>query len=152
LKLVARNTAEIRVGRLLEVRATAGYRTASNVDLLFDALDQEIRKMPSRVRVVTAVDWRFCPLMSPEAAQHIGKRMAANNERMERCGALVNRDAPLSVLQFLRVVREADHPDRKLFFDQIECVQYLAELLSPAELARMYAFLAEGMPKAPVAK
>ena len=149
---MARNTAEIRVGRLLEVRATAGYRTASDVDLLFDTLGREMRKVQSGVRVLTVVDWRFCPLMSPEGAQRIGQRIAANNERTERSAALVSRDAPLSVLQFLRVIREADLPDRKLFFSQIELVQYLAELLSPAELARMHAFLAEGMPKASLAR
>jgi hypothetical protein len=142
------NTAEVRIGRLLEVRATAGYRTATDVDLLFDSLELEIRKIPSGVRVVTAVDWRFCPLMSPEGAQRIRERIAATNEHTERSAALVNRDAPLSVLQFLRVIREANLPDRKLFFDQIEFIQYLAEVLTSGELARVHAFLAEGVPKA----
>jgi len=142
-----RNTAEIRVGRLLEIRAAAGYRTASDVDLLFDALQQEVQKLPSGVRVVTAVDWRFCPLMSPEAAQRIGQRIAANNDRTERSAALADRNAALPVLQFLRVVREAEHPDRKVFFDQIELVHHLSEVLSSSELVRLHAFLAEGPAK-----
>lgn len=143
------NTAEIKIGRLLEIRATSGYRTAPDVDLLFDALERETLKLPSGVRVVTAVDWRFCPLMSPEAAQRIGERIARINDRTERSAALARRDAPLPVLQFLRVIREADHPDRRLFFSQVELVQYLTELLSAAELARLHAFLAE-IPSTPL--
>jgi hypothetical protein len=145
---VSRNVAEIRVGRLLEIRAAAGYRTIADVDQLFGALHQEMQKLPSGVRVVTAVDWRFCPLMSPEAAQRIGQLIAANNERTERSAALADRNAALPVLQFLRVVREADHPERRLFFNQVELIQHLTELLSPAELARLHAFLAEGPAKA----
>ena len=112
---------------------------------MFDALEQETRKLPADVRSVTAVDWRFCPLMSPEAAQRVSQRITANNQRSERSAALVNRDAPVSVLQFLRVIREADLPERKLFFNQIELIHYLAERLSPAEVTRLRAFLAEGL-------
>ena len=135
------------MGRLIEIRAAAGYRTAAAVDLLFDTLGQEVRKLPTGVRHVTVVDWRVCPLMSPEAAQRIAQRIAATNQHTERSAALVNRDAPLSVLQFLRVIREADLPDRKLFHDQAELVRYLGELLSDTELARLQAFLSEGVPK-----
>jgi len=141
---VRHNTAEIRVGRLLEVRPAAGYANTAAVDLLFDALEQQTRKVPSDVRLVAAVDWRFCPLMSPEAAQRVSQRIAANNLRTERSAALVDSDAPIAVLQFLRVIREANLPDRKLFFQQLELIQYLTEPLTFAELARLHSFLAEG--------
>jgi hypothetical protein len=79
-----------------------------------------------------------------EAAQRVSQRITANNLRTERSAALVDSDAPIAVLQFLRVIRESNFPDRKLFFKQIELVQYLTDLLTFAELARLQAFLAEG--------
>ena len=135
------------MGRLLEIRAAAGYRTAAAVNSLFDTLEKEVRKLPTGARLVTAVDWRPCPLMSPEASQLIAQRIAATNKYTERSAALVNRDAPVSVLQFLRVIREADLPDRKLFHDPDELVRYLGEVLSATELARLRIFLAERLPK-----
>jgi hypothetical protein len=144
---VSSNTVELRVGRLLEIRAAAGYRTAAAVDLLFDALDEEVKKRPPGTRLVTAVDWRRCPLMSPEAAQRIAQRIATANHFTERSAALVNRDAPVAVLQFLRVIREANLPDRKLFHDQPEFLAYLGAVLTAMELARLNAFLSEDLPK-----
>ena len=133
---------------MLEIRAAAGYRTAADVDQLFDALQREVHKLPSSERVVAAVDWRFCPLMSPEAAQRIGQRIAANNDRTERSAALADPNAALPVLQFLRVVREAEHPERRVFFDPIELIHYLSERLSALELTRLHSFLTEDPAKA----
>jgi hypothetical protein len=152
LLLVPRNTAELRVGRLIEIRAAAGYRTADAVDLLFDTLEQVLRKLPTGVAHVTVVDWRCCPLMSPEAAQRIVQRIAATNQNTERSAALVNGDAPVAVLQFLRVIREANLPDRKLFHDQRGLLRYLGEVLTATELERLDAFLSEGLSKLPRAE
>jgi hypothetical protein len=49
------------------------------------------------------------------------------------------------VLQFLRVIREADLPDRKLFFDEQSLVSWLDEVLSPGERERLRVFLSEGV-------
>ena len=138
------NTARVSVGRLLEIRADAGYRTAAEVDALFDMRDQQLKRLPPDTQHVTVVDWRRCPLMSPEAAQRIAFRIGGTNGRTERSAALASQDAPVAVLQFLRVIREANHPDRKLFYDQAELVAWLSELLLPSETQRLRAFLSEG--------
>lgn len=138
------NTAKVRVGRLLEIRADAGYRTAADVDALFQAIHQQLGALPPEARHVTVVDWRRCPLMSPEAAQRIASSMSETNARTERSAALASQNAPVAVLQFLRVIREAGLPDRKLFFDEAELVTWLSEVLSPAEMQRLRAFLNDG--------
>lgn len=138
------NTAKVSVGRLLEIRADAGYRTAADVDALFEAIHQQLRALPPEARHVTVVDWRRCPLMSPEAAQRIASSMSETNARTERSAALASQSAPVAVLQFLRVIREAGLPDRKLFFDEAELVSWLSEVLSPAEMRRLRTFLNEG--------
>lgn len=138
------NTARLSVGRLLEIRAEAGYRCAADVDALFDMIDQQLKTVPPETRHVTVVDWRRCPLMSPDAAQRIAARMSRNNARTERSAALASQDAPVAILQFLRVIREANLPDRKLFFDQAELVNWLGDVLSPSETQRLRVFLNEG--------
>ena len=137
------NTAELRVGRLLEIRADAGYRSAQDVDALFDALEREVAKLPPDTLHVTVVDWRRCPIMSPEAAQRIGMRIAARNQHTERSAAIARPDAPSAVLQFLRVIRDAGLPDRKLFQSETELVDWLSEILTPAEARRLREFLGE---------
>lgn len=137
------NTAVIRVGRLLEVRAEAGYRTAAEVDALFDVIEREVVRLGSLQRHVTVVDWRGCPVMSPEAVERIAQRIALTNMRTERSAALAAADAPVAVLQFLRVIRDARLPDRKLFFKQHEVVNWLSEVLTKAESERLVAFLGE---------
>lgn len=140
---MADNTARLRVGRLLEIRADAGYRTARDVDALFDDIERQIVRLPEGQQHVTVVDWRRCPVMSPEAAARIAGRIASMNGRTERSAALANPDAPVAVLQFLRVIREAGLPDRKLFFDALEMQRWVAEVLTPAEAARLTDFIQE---------
>jgi len=141
---MATNTAAIRVGRLLEIRAAVGYRTAADVDQLFDVIDTEVVRLDPATKHVTVVDWRCCPVMSPEAAQRIAKRIVLTNPKTERSAALAVADAPVAVLQFLRVIREAGLPDRRLFFALDELVPWLTEVLTVTEAARLRQFLAEG--------
>ena len=137
------NTARIQVGRLLEIRADAGYRTRADVDALFDKMEREVGKLSPTQRHVTVVDWRRCPVMSPEAAEHIAARISATNTTTERSAALAKSDAPVAVLQFVRVIREAGLPDRKLFFEERELIAWLKEVLSEAEAHRLREFLNE---------
>jgi hypothetical protein len=138
---MAENTAKVVVGRLLEIRADAGYRTAADVDRLFGAVGRALKTLPAGQRHVTVVDWRRCPIMSPEAAQRIATQIAGTNAFTERSAALASNDAPVAVLQFVRVIREAGLPDRKLFFEEAELVAWLKETLSDAELRRLREFL-----------
>lgn len=142
-----RNTAKISVGRLLEIRADAGYKTRADVDALFEILGKEIAKLPPDTHHVTVVDWRRCPLMAPEAAERIAARISDTNARTLRSAALASPDAPVAVLQFLRVIREAGLPDRKLFFSAAELVDWLKETLTPEETRRLRDFLLEGEAK-----
>lgn len=138
------NTASLTVGRLLEVRADAGYRTPADVDAIFEAIGRELAKLPPDAHHVTVVDWRHCPLMSPEAAEHMLTRIAGVNSNTERSAALASEDAPVAVLQFVRLIRDANLPDRKLFVRSNELYGWLSEVLTTEERARLWAFLTEG--------
>jgi hypothetical protein len=140
---VAVNSARLVVGRLLEIRADAGYRTAADVDALFDEIEREVAHLPPQAHHLTVVDWRRCPVMAPEAADRIAARIASTNARTERSATLASSEAPVALLQFLRVIREAGLPSRKLFFDAGQLQQWLDEVLTPPESHRLREFLDE---------
>ncbi len=143
---MAQNTASLTVGRLLEVRANAGYRTPADVDAIFGAIEREAAKLPPDTHHVTVVDWRRCALMSPDAAAHMLKKIASVNSHTERSAALACEDAPIAVLQFVRLIRDANLPDRKLFVQADELFTWLSRVLTAPEQARLKAFLSEGAP------
>ena len=140
---MAENTAEIRVGRLLEIRANAGYRNAEDVDALFDLVDKEVAKLPRSVAIVTVADWRRLPIMSTPASDRLLQRIALLNDRTDRSSALAKTDAPSAVLQFMRLIREARLPDRKMFFEPDALVTWLEDALTREETQRLRRFLAE---------
>jgi hypothetical protein len=137
------NTCALKVGRLLEIRAAAGYRSVGEVDALFNTIGPTLAKLPPTQRIVVVTDWRFCPLMSADAAERALARMTINNPRTERSGAVASRESSTAVLQFLRLVRQSRHPDRRLFYNAAAMVEWLSEVLTPEETARLKQFLDE---------
>jgi hypothetical protein len=134
------NTAEIRAGCLLEIRADAGYKTATDVDQLFDKVAVAVANLRGRGHVAI-VDWRCCPLMAPVAAERMVQRIGAMNAHTVRSAALARVDAPSAVLQFVRLIREAGLADRRLFFDAEETMTWLGEVLTPEEKVRLRTFI-----------
>lgn len=140
---MTKNTASVRVGRLLEIRANAGYRTVEDVDELFDTIDVVLAKLPTSQPIVTVADWRRLPIMSGQAAERVLHRIGLLNDRTERSCALATPNAPSAVLQFMRLIREAGLPDRKMFFEASPLVEWVKEILTPSETHRLRTFLAE---------
>lgn len=138
------NTVAIVQGRLLEIRADAGYRSLHDVEQVTRAIQRESMKVPLNVRSVTVVDWRRCPVMSDDASARLLEHMRNSNSRVERSAALASQKSSIAVLQFLRLVRESAHPDRRLFYEPEPLIEWLAEVLTAEELKRLREFLAEG--------
>jgi hypothetical protein len=139
---MATNSAAIRVGRLLEIRAEAGYRSAADVDALFDLIEAELRKVAQPRQIVTVVDWRRCPVMEAKAAERMLERIVALNPRTERSAALATAKAPVAILQFMRLIRESRLPDRKMFLNPPELIVWMNEVLDPDEQRSLRQFLA----------
>jgi hypothetical protein len=141
------NAAAVCVGRLVEIRVGAGYRSASEVDALFQAIAIAIRGAPHK-RFVAVADWRSCPIMSDDAASRALEGMTRNNPLVERSAALASRRSPSAVLQFMRLVRESNNEHRRLFHDPGALVAWLGEVLTPEEVERLRAFLGAVRPPA----
>lgn len=134
------NVAELRVGRLVEVSVDSAYRTAEQVQAVFAAIAEIATRLQSK-KLVLVADWRRCPIMSEAASKTFADSMRKNNDRLERSAALVGSDSPSAMLQFVRLVREADNPNRRLFNDKPELGRWLDEVLEPVEQKRLREFL-----------
>lgn len=135
------NRIALNVGRLVEIRTTAGYRSSAEVDAIFVQVGREIAKVPVAQRVVVVSDWRHCPVMSSDACKTMVEHLTRSNTRVERSAGITSLDSPVAVLQFVRLLRESKHPDRRMFHDAEELIAWLSEVLSPPERARVRAFL-----------
>lgn len=135
------NRCRVHVGRLVEVRAESGYRSPEDVDAIFAEIAQQMARVPEPQKIIFVIDWRKCPVMSSEAAQRMLPAITGTNPRVERSATIASKNAPTALMQFLRLVRESKHPDRRLFYDAGQLERWLAEVLTPAEATRLHDFL-----------
>ena len=135
------NSCEIRAGRLMEIRVAEGYRSLADVDDMRRKIGAAFEAVPAGESVVISADWRHCRLMAAEASDAVGKMMGSFNARIERSGILSAPDSPIAAMQILRVIRESQHPHRRLFYDTLEISSWLGELLTPDETFRLREFL-----------
>jgi hypothetical protein len=138
---MAENTLEIHVGRLLEIRLSKGFDTEAEVDQIFHLLRQQIDKAPPDVRFVLAADWRECFVMSPAASERTLAMMLKTNPRLERSAILFSERSPTAMMQWVRLIRDAKSPNRRLFSDPVEMTTWLAEVLTPEESQRLRHFV-----------
>jgi hypothetical protein len=136
------NSCAVRIGRLMEIRLDRGFQSVADVEELRGYITQAFATVPANVSVVVAADWRRTRLMEGEAADAFGKMIGSFNDRIERSAAVSAQTSPIAVLQFLRVIRESRHPNRKLFDNVGDLTAYLSELLTPEEKERLIVFLA----------
>jgi len=136
-----RNTCERHVGRLLEIRIGAGYRNAGEVDTIFSEIVAQSARFPSPQRLVIVTDWRKCTVMDEDAASKLAVGIRGTNARVERSGALLPLGSSVAMLQFQRLLRESNHPDRRGFSDPRNLVAWLSEVLASDEITRLHEFV-----------
>lgn len=139
--MTSSNTCEVRVGRLMEINVAMGYRNAGDVADMISMIGGALGKLPPTTNVVIAADWRQCQLMDPAAAEKALVMLTTDNARIERSGILTTNDSPVAVMQFLRLVLQSKHPNRRIFHDAREMAAWLSEPLSIDERARLHQFL-----------
>jgi hypothetical protein len=138
---MVRNSCEWNVGRVLEISVPCGYETPADVDAMFAMVRERVAAMPPHVAHVTIADWRGCKVLPPRAVERVQEMLRNTNPRTERSATLHLRESPTAVMQFFRLVREAEHPARRLFTEPEELVAWVAEVLTPPEVARVRTFL-----------
>ena len=135
------NSCEVRVGRLMEICIDRGFHSVADVEVMRENITRAFATVGPDVNVIVAADWRRTRLMGAEAADAFGKMIGSFNARIERSGVVSSPESPTAVLQFLRVIRESKHPNRRLFERVDDLISYLNGVLTPQENERLAVFL-----------
>ena len=135
------NTCQLVVGRLLEIRVDAGYRSPAGVDAMIAMVKNLLAPLSPHERIVIAADWRRCAVLGAGTAER-AVAMFNSNPRILRSGILIMPDSPTALMQVMRLVSEAKLADRRVFTSPEAQMQWLGEVTTPKEQARLGAFLA----------
>jgi hypothetical protein len=133
-------TAERVVGRVVEGRV----RDLSKQDDARAYCDAFRRLVTSTTgQAVICADYRAIDVFPPTAADQLRQLMVDMKPLILRSAVLAAKDHAVNTLQVDRVLREAQHPNRRRFHEIGELVQWLSEVLTDAERARISTFLIE---------
>jgi hypothetical protein len=136
-----RNTCEFVVGRLLEIRVAAGWNSVADVDEVIAMTRENLKMLPPGARFVAAADWRAVRIMSPETAMRVQRLLYGTNARLKRAAILTLPENPLTNLQVVRLIREAENTERRHFIWAKKMHAWLAEALTEEEAERLATFL-----------
>lgn len=137
------NTCRVTVGRLMEIRILAGFSSEADIDAQIARVKATMAGVPAGTRVVIAADWRHLPVMSERVAARAANLLTTTSDRIERSGILAMADSPTALMQFFRLVRESEHPSRRVVTSIPELESWLMPLLTPAETRRLVEFVHE---------
>lgn len=135
------NTCELNVGRLIEITVDGGYHAPADVDAMIAMIGAAMARIPASTKAVIVADWRGVHLMPPDTAARAHTMLTAVSPRVERSAILVSTTSSMEMLQFVRLVRESQHPSRRIFDTTASLGAWLREVLVPLEVARLSAFL-----------
>jgi hypothetical protein len=137
-----RNTCEFVTGRLLEIRVAAGYRSVADVDDMIGMIMSNTAKLSPEEKYAIVADWRNVHVMAPDTAAAARKMLTTVNPRVTRSAILTAPANPTTNLQTVRLIREAENPNRRHFTSTTQLHAWLAEVLTSEEAARLETFLA----------
>ena len=131
-------TAEIRVGRLLEVRMKSPLPLYEA-----QALVAEIRRLVKGTRAPSlgVIDLRGVRLLDPDVVDFLGELMRRDNPWLARNAFVLAEAGAVKTLQIERMLKEGGSASRRGFRAQKEAEAWLGEVLDDAEKARLRAFL-----------
>lgn len=139
---MAESTVAFTVPGLLEIRAL-GFRSVADVDAMIAMIAARVATLRGHEKFVIAADWRAVHVMSPETAARAKEMLLRMNQRLVRSAILTLPENPTTNLQVIRLVREAENEQRRLFTTPRDLQLWLAEVLSRDALVRLRTFLAE---------
>ena len=131
-------SAEVKVGRLLEVRLVAPV-TLQDIDEMQERL---LLLFHEHGKVVLVADSTRATVFSQEVAAKVLDVFKTGKDRVDRSAALVS-DSAIFSLQVERLIAKAGNPMRRSFHDPFELKAFLGAALSHEEHLRLVTFLSE---------
>ena len=141
-----RNTCSRVVGRLIEIRHDAGYQMRSDMDTLMARMKLLLVGRSVDAPIVVVADWRLCNqlVLATDLADGILGVMNLANPYLLRSANLVRADMPTALMQVVRLVSEAQLKVRRIFTSPNDLSEWLREVTTAEEQARLTLFLARG--------
>ncbi|MCC6554525.1 MAG: hypothetical protein IT372_16220 [Polyangiaceae bacterium] len=133
-------TVERRVGRLVEVRVQS-IRTRADAELFMREVMACVSRTPTRS--ILCADHRSVPIYPRDVVNQLIALFASVNPHVDRAGILIAPSNATFSMQIERILREAQSPHRRMFYDPDQMVAWLAEILTEAEAVRMRTFLSK---------
>jgi hypothetical protein len=132
---------EVHEGRLVEIRFSPPITEEEIARFI-----QQARENPARFpgAYVVCVETSQLKLLTPPLVDKLVELMRPHNPKVERQAFLLRPGSAISFLQVDRMIREAGSSARRAFTDEESLKQWLGEVLTPAERARLGRFLAQG--------
>ena len=133
-------TIERHAGRLVEVRQIAMVPMGlEEILAMRDTLLAVVRAATESV--VTCYDLRQAALFAPPVAEEVADMMRQINPKLDRSAIVVPTDRATFALQMERLVRAGGVASRRTFRSAKRAADWLAEVLSDEEKARLRVFL-----------
>ena len=133
-------TVEVRAGRLIEARIEA-LRNLERAAAYTNAFAQVFQRFPEKERMFLCADHRAVAVYPQPVTDALASLFGAMNLRLQRIAVLVAPSNATLTMQLGRIVREAQNPERRLFFTTDEAEAFLGEELTKAERTRLAQFL-----------
>jgi hypothetical protein len=139
--IAAMHSVDHRVGQLLEIRAASPF-TLDDASALFKQIYRVMPRDSGLARVI--VDLRGLRVVDPAVVDLVTGFMQMDNPMVERNAFLLPESGSLVQMQSERMLKQVGSPSRRAFRHRQEAEDWMAEILTPAEHARLIAFLNEG--------
>lgn len=133
-------TVEVRTGRLIEARIEA-LRSLERAAAYTSGFTQVLQRFSEKERLILCADHRAVAVYPQPVTDELASLFSAMNLRLQRVAILVAPSNATLTMQLSRIVREAQNPDRRVFFATDEAEAFLGEVLTPAERTRLAQFL-----------
>jgi hypothetical protein len=133
-------TVEVRAGRLIEARIEA-LRNLERAAAYSGAFGQILQRGPAKERMILCADHRAVAVYPQQVTNELASLFGAMNQRLQRIALLVAPSNATLTMQLSRIVREAQNPERRVFFVMEEAETFLGEVLTVVERSRLAQFL-----------
>jgi precorrin isomerase len=140
---MVRNTCEFVTGRLLEIRVAAGYRVVADVDEMIAMIGKRAATLAPGEKYTIVADWRAVHIMPPDTAARAEAMLSVMNPHVVRSAILTLPEEPTTNLQVVRLIREAENPNRRHFTSPKRLYAWLSGVLTPEESEQLEKFLAQ---------
>jgi hypothetical protein len=133
-------TVEVRAGRLIEARIEA-LRNLERAAAYTNSFAQVLQRFSGNERMILCADHRAVAVYPQAVTDELASLFGAMNLRLQRIAVLVAPSNATLTMQLSRIVREAQNPERRVFFAPDEAETFLGEVLTPTERRRLAQFL-----------